>query len=82
MAGDKVARYGNFTLVTDEHPGTGKNIVHFALEQCRTRINRAVDAVILDEMVPVSGGIGGVHGRILCMKGYWKQAESHRYNVA
>ena len=61
MAGDKVACCRNFTLVTDEHPGVGKNIAHLALEQCRTRINRTVNAVLLDEIVPFRGGINGVH---------------------
>ena len=61
MAGDKVACRGNLTLVTDEHPGIGKDIAHLALEQCCARINRAMDAAFLDEIVPVSGGICGVH---------------------
>ena len=61
MTGDKVACCGDFTLVTDEHPGIGKNIAHLAPEQCRARINRAMDAAFLDEIVPVSGGISGAH---------------------
>ena len=61
MTGDKVACCGDFTLVADEHPGIGEDVAHLALKQCITRINRTVDAVFLDEVVPVRGGIGGAH---------------------
>ena len=61
VTGNKIPRFGNFTLVTDEHPGMRKNTVHLAPEQRFTGINRPVDTAFLDEVAPVSSGISSVH---------------------
>ena len=58
---DKIPRYGNLTLMAHKHPGTGKNVAHLTPEQRLTGINRPVDAVFPDEIVPVSGQISGIH---------------------